>query len=146
MGSLSGLTGTTVYLDANVFVYFLEGYSPLSEVLGRMFAEIDGGRIQAVTSELTLAEVLVKPIRDANTNAIAQYEQILQPRSAFHIAPVSRPVLIEAARLRASTQVKLPDAIHIATASLTGCKIFPTNDQRINVADIQVCLLDQLGG
>jgi predicted nucleic acid-binding protein len=66
MGSLSDLGGASVYLDANVFIYFLEGFAPASDFLGRLFAEIDAGRIRGVTSELTLAELLVKPIRDAN--------------------------------------------------------------------------------
>jgi hypothetical protein len=36
--------------------------------------------------------------------------------------------LEEAARLRAPTKLKLPDAIHLATATLNGCDCFLTND------------------
>ena len=45
--------------------------------------------------------------------------------------PVSRDVLVAAARLRAETNMKLPDAIHAATAQLTGCTQFLTNDTHI---------------
>lgn len=47
------------------------------------------------------------------------------------MAPVSRDVLLAAARLRAEIGLKLPDAIHVATAQLTGCDQFLTNDARV---------------
>lgn len=45
--------------------------------------------------------------------------------------PVSREILVEAARIRAGTALKLPDAIHVATARMCGCEVFLTNDTRI---------------
>lgn len=47
------------------------------------------------------------------------------------VTPVDREVLIEAARLRALHRVTLPDAVHLATASIHGCAVFLTNDRRI---------------
>lgn len=49
----------------------------------------------------------------------------------LEVVPVSRDVLIEAARLRAVANLRLPDAIHGATATLTGCETFLTNDRRL---------------
>ncbi|WP_347566102.1 PIN domain-containing protein [Scytonema sp. UIC 10036] len=59
--------------------------------------------------------------------------------------PVSRDILIEAAQLRANVNIKLPDAIHAATAILTQCSTFITNDQRFqSVLSISVVLLSQI--
>lgn len=59
--------------------------------------------------------------------------------------PVSRQILIEAAKLRASINIKLPDAIHAATALLTQSSTFLTNDQRFrNVPDLLVILLSEI--
>ena len=57
--------------------------------------------------------------------------QILQPSASLQIIPVSRDILVAAARLRAETNMKLPDAIHAATAQFTGCDQFLTNDARV---------------
>ena len=41
---------------------------------------------------------------------------------------VIRPLLVESARLRASTGLRLPDAIHLAAAREAGCSTLVTND------------------
>jgi len=52
-------------------------------------------------------------------------------RSATHGSAKSgaaRPTLLSAARLRAQLGLKLPDAIHAATAQVMGCTALLTND------------------
>lgn len=58
---LNAIRGGRVYLDTNIFIYALEGYADFIDDLTELFASIDAGNIRAVTSELTLAEVLVRP-------------------------------------------------------------------------------------
>lgn len=61
------------------------------------------------------------------------------------VIPVNRQILIEAAKLRANVNIKLPDAIHAATALLTQCSTFLTNDQRFQVIpNLTVVLLSQI--
>jgi predicted nucleic acid-binding protein len=124
------LTGR-VYLDTNIFIYALEGYPIFRTVLTTLFDALDRHELSAVTSELTLAEALVKPYLDRSLERQAAYVQILQPSASLQIVPVSRDVLVAAARLRAETNMKLPDAIHAATAQLTGCTQFLTNDTHV---------------
>jgi predicted nucleic acid-binding protein len=100
-------------------------------VLTTLFEALDRRELTAVTSDLTLVEVLVKPLLDHHAERQAAYLQVLQPSASLQIIPVSREVLIAAARLRAATHFKLPDAIHAATAQPTGCDQFLTNDTRI---------------
>jgi predicted nucleic acid-binding protein len=42
--------------------------------------------------------------------------------------PITQTELEKAASLRATTDLKTPDAIHAATAVLKGCVLFVTND------------------
>ena len=58
---------------------------------------------------------------------------MLQPSASLQMLPVNRDVLVAAARLRAETSIKLPDAIHAATAQITGCSYFLTNDTRVKI-------------
>lgn len=120
-----------IYLDTNIFIYALEGYSVFRPTLTALFESLDRQELTAVTSELTLAEALVKPLLDRHTEREAAYLQVLQSSSSLLVVPVSRAVLIAAARLRAEADLKLPDAIHVATAQLSTCSTFLTNDARI---------------
>ena len=132
MGLTDALEGTRVYLDANVFIYALEGFPQYTPILGELFDALDAGLLQSATSELTVGEVLVKPFVDDNAELQATYEDALQNSSSLEIIPVSRQILIDAARLRATSEsLRLPDAIHIATARGAGCRNLVTNDKRI---------------
>lgn len=57
------LKGQRIYFDSNVIIYQLIGYQALQAQLAAVFGMVDEGECQAVTSELTLAEVLVRPMR-----------------------------------------------------------------------------------
>jgi len=143
MGEVRGLTGR-VYLDANIFIYALEGYSEFQSRLTTLFEAIDRHDLEAVTSELTLAEVLVKPFRDGNVKWQKTYQQILQHSSAVNVIPVSRKILVDAAQIRARHSIKLPDAIHVTTAQQLQCENFLTNDSHFKaVSDLPVVLLSE---
>ena len=142
---LNAIRGERVYLDTNIFIYALEGYPDFVDELTELFESLDEGNLSAVTSELTLAEVLVRPFIDGNTQRQTAYQQALQSSDVLEVVPVSRDVLIEAARLRSVANLRLPDAIHGATARLTGCGTFLTNDRRLlTIPDIEVVLLSEL--
>ena len=142
---MSAIRGSLVYLDTNVFIYALEGYLAYVEELTVLFSSIDQRTLQAVTSHLTLAETLVQPFMTNDRARQALYEQAIRPRPALHVADVDRTILIEAARLRAATRLKLPDAVHAATARLTRCRTLLTNDTRFRtVPGMHVVLLSQV--
>ena len=128
MGRLTTLAGP-VYLDTNVFIYALEGLDAFSSELAGLFSLIQTASLQAVTSELTLAEVLVKPLSNNRTDLCSMFEETLRTSAGLQMVPITREILLNAAQLRAMSGVKLPDAIHIATALTAGCSTFLTNDK-----------------
>jgi predicted nucleic acid-binding protein len=141
MGSLADLTGQRVYLDANVFIYALENLPPCNQAAAAILRAIEEGALAGVTSELTLAECLVKPLQTGNDESVQVYEQSIRPRQHLTVVPVSREVLIGAARIRAGSAAKLADAIHLATDRAQGCDVFLTNDQRLRSLPSLNCLL-----
>jgi predicted nucleic acid-binding protein len=144
VGLLDSVGTKKIYLDANVFIYALEGFPEFKGVLTELFLALDDNKVQAVTSELTLAEVLVKPLRENNFPLVVVYKQAVESGAGLSVISVGRSILIEAATLRANTKLKLPDGIHVATALQTGCKLFLTNDERISVNGLQTIVLGKL--
>ena len=131
MGLIDHMAGRRTYLDANVLIYVLEGHATYAPLLQPMLDAISQGMAHVVTSELTLAEMLVAPLRQGLDDQARTYQHYLRPRPHFDVVPISRPVLVHAARLRARSSLKLPDAIHVATAWQSTCDLFLTNDTGI---------------
>ena len=144
MGLLEAIGTGKVYLDTNLWIYTLENYAQYANALGALWQALDEGTLAAVTSELTLAEVLVKPMQRNDTEQQAICEQFIRSTDHLSVVPVSRSILMEAAQVRAHTQLKLPDAIHAATALSDNCTTFLTNDRQLKkLTDIPVVLLSE---
>jgi predicted nucleic acid-binding protein len=123
--------GSRVYLDANLFIYAAECPASFPNLV-TLLKRLDLGELSAVTSALTIAEVLVVPLRTRNKTLEMAYRNRLMTGSTLTISDISEAILISAATLRAFTPgIKLPDAIHVATAAVTGCTVFLTNDVRL---------------
>jgi predicted nucleic acid-binding protein len=93
VGRLIELLGIRVYIDANIVIYAVEGFAAHERVIRALLTAMDDGEITAVTSELTLAEVLVKPKRDVDERLVTAYRTFLEPTSALSLIPVDRAVL-----------------------------------------------------
>jgi predicted nucleic acid-binding protein len=145
MGKLSALAGQRVYLDANVFIYALEDVPEWGKIAARVLSAIDTGECSGVTSELTPGECLVKPQARKRQDIVQAYLDVIRNRPFFTAVPVTRNLLIEAARVSGTTGLKLPDATHVATALSTGCSALLTNDAHlIKVHPLRVMLISTL--
>ena len=74
--------GSRLYLDTNVWIYSLEGYAAFTAALTALFARIDASELIPLTSELTVAGVLVKPFADGNVTLQQRYLETLQNRAS----------------------------------------------------------------
>ena len=144
MALLSAITGPYVYLDTNLFIYALVAFPDYLADVSALFHAIDQGHFQAVTSELTLAETLVKPVMDSDSARQAEYQRAIQTSRSLQVVSVNRRVLTEAAVIRAQTGLRLPDAIHAATSVLAACETFLTNDPHFRaVPGLPVVILSE---
>ena len=131
MGLLSDLGEGPVGLDASIFIYFIEENPHYLPVVEPVFSAIDKGRVEVVTSSLTLLETLVLPLRKGSLEIARGYEQFLTRSRGVKLIPLDLALLRTAAHLRAGTRLKTPDALQIASAILGGCSVYVTNDHRI---------------
>jgi predicted nucleic acid-binding protein len=140
MNGMTEAPDNVVYLDANPFVYALEGTEDLAAILKELFSLFRQRPGSAVTSELTLAEVLPKrKLPDRH------FLELLVWSGIFDLRPVSREILVDTAQYRRAViasgaagkraMPKLPDAIHVVTAIQARSKVFLSSDIRIKLPD-----------
>jgi predicted nucleic acid-binding protein len=137
-GTGEELSSDPIYIDANPFIYAIEGHEVLARPLELFFQRLRQQRAGAVTSELTLAEVLPK----ANVVQRRLYLDLIVWSGIFDLRAVTREILIETADFRRAagrsgkrTMPALPDAIHGVTAIRAGCKRMLTADSRIRLPE-----------
>jgi len=141
MGQLNIPAASIVYVDTAIVIYSIEKFPDYFPLLEPMWKQLQTSQIQVITSELTLLETLVMPLRNGNTDLIARYEAILLS-SEISLIPISQAILKQAASIRSTTNLKTPDAIHAACALNLGCTIFLTNDAGLrNIPALPVIVL-----
>jgi predicted nucleic acid-binding protein len=144
VGSLSIPPAGLVYLDTNPIIYSVEKHPAYWPLLEPLWQAAKGKAIEIVSSELTLMEVLIGPLKAADTALANAYEQLFQ-QAQTRLLPITQPILREAAQLRATTKLRTPDALHAATAQHAGCVLFVTNDAGFRgVAGLALVMLDDL--
>ena len=131
MGLIDDLGPGKIGVDTSVFIYFIEAAPAWLPAITPLFRAADTGRRELVTSVVTLLEVLVIPYRANNEALAARYETLLTRSRGVRLIDLTRDQLRRAARLRALTGVRTPDALQLAAAQDAGCTTFVTNDHRL---------------
>ncbi|MGB7157685.1 MAG: type II toxin-antitoxin system VapC family toxin [Tepidisphaeraceae bacterium] len=129
MGSITLPTSGSVYIDSPIAIYSVERRPQFWPRLEPFWLSLQrGAPLRVVTSELTVLESFIVPLRDADVVRQAEFDSFFAS-GAVEVLPITRPLLMEAARLRATARhLRTPDAIHVATALLSRCNTFLTND------------------
>jgi len=148
MWTVDAIHGEASYLDSNVLIYGFEGRrGAVRSGVGAILRDIHLGRLRGCTSLITRAEVLVYPLRHSHLELANRYRALLSGEGAIVVQTLDQPTVDRAAELRAEYPVlRLPDALHLATALGSRCRSFITADRRLTVASgrIEVLLLDEL--
>ena len=144
MGQLDLPTSSLIYLDTVTIIYSIERFPDYIALLDPMWRQLKLGKFQVMTSELALLETLVMPIRQTNKALINRYETLLTA-SEINLIPITRSILKSAANIRATANIKTPDAIHAATAIDAECTIFLTNDKGfLRIPELQTVILQDV--
>jgi predicted nucleic acid-binding protein len=118
----------TVLFDTNPIIYVLEGH-PLATRFEAIFADVETGRIQALVTPITLAEVVSGPLRSGKEALAQRYRSTLTNAPGWTLRPFDADIAVLAARLRLRRGLRLPDAIQLATAVHEGCQALISHDR-----------------
>lgn len=120
-----------IFFDTNLFIYLLEDSGTRGSKVGGILERISGRRDELLTSTLTLAEVLVKPLSVGDIAWADRYEKLLNTPGVAMLT-FDRASARIYAQLRQDKTLKPPDAIQLSCAANAKCDLFITNDERLS--------------
>ena len=116
-----------VYLDSCIAIYLVEEHSAYCAGIEEALARLNG---IVCYSPLTELECLVLPLRLKRDDLVEKFTRFFALNVKLTMPDI---VYREAARLRAESGIKTPDALHLATARFHDCSELWTNDDRLAV-------------
>lgn len=136
---------TRIALDTSIFIYQLESNARYVLLADTIFQWLGRPEHQAVTSTITMTELLVHPYRDRGQHQVDEFYAPLTTYPNLAWIPPDLEVADIAARIRATHRLRTPDALQAATAVHARATGVVTNDpvcMRVEAFDTLV--LDQL--
>ncbi|MGC1521951.1 MAG: type II toxin-antitoxin system VapC family toxin [Steroidobacteraceae bacterium] len=118
-----------VLIDTSVWIYHFEQHPIFAAPAADIIEQLEDGRFRGIASELTLLELIVRPLQLGRQDAADDYETLLSYFPNLQLEPVTREILLEAAGLRARFRLRTPDAIQLATGLQAGATLAITNDE-----------------
>ena len=131
MGLIQSLKNKRVYFDTNIIIYLIEGFPEYQKSVDEIQEVLETSQCVAITSDITICESLIKPFKDNYLEGVKIFQSFLEESGIFELIPTARSTYIKASLVSATQSLKLPDAIHVATAIQSRCDIFLTNDKSI---------------
>ena len=133
-----------IFLDTAPVIYFVEKNPSFASQVSSIFERLDEGSLVAVVSPITLAECLVLPYKQDQTDVAQVFTDLLANGQSVLFYPIDETIADKAARLRAHYNLALADAFQIAVAIQAGCDVFLTNDVELKrVTEISVLVVSE---
>ena len=118
----------TVFVDTAPVIYFVERNRTYHSIASAIFERVDDDLLTMVTSPITLAECLVLPYRSKQAHVQKLFTRLITSGPNTLFINIDKQIGIKASQLRATYNLKLPDALQAAVALETGCDALLTND------------------
>jgi predicted nucleic acid-binding protein len=134
-----------IAIDTSVFIFQLEENAKYVGLANQVFRWLNTAKASAVTSTVTMLEVLVHPYREEDQDGVDAFYALLSTSPNLSWVPASLDVTDQAARLRAEHKLKTPDAIQAATALLSQATGLISNGPAFaRVKQLDVLIFDDL--
>jgi predicted nucleic acid-binding protein len=136
---------TRIAPDTSIFVYQLESNPRYVALTDAIFRWLERPVPQAVTSTITMTELLVQPYREGDEHKVDQFYALLSTYPSLEWIAPDLPIADSAARIRATHRLRTPDALQAATAIHAGATGLATNHPAFERLErLETIMLDQL--
>ena len=117
-----------VVVDSAPIIYLLENHRQFGPRYAPFFARAEAD-YELIITTVTLAEVLTGPLRTGNEKLAQDYRNALTASPTWRLVELTADIAHRAARIRARSRIRLPDAIQVATALETSSMALITHDR-----------------
>lgn len=115
-------------MDTCVLIYSLDENPKYLALAAQVLAWVERSGHTAVTSTVTMTEILVESYRTLPEADVRRLQDLLLTYPNLEWIPPDLEIASLGAQFRASHKLKTIDALLAATAVLTGATVFVTND------------------
>jgi predicted nucleic acid-binding protein len=134
-----------VGLDTSLFIFQVEENKIYFHLTDAIFSWLERSSAQAVTSTVTLLELLVQSYQLADIDRVNKFYALLSTFPHLEWVAPTLQIADMGARLRAEYNLRTPDAVQAATAVSSDATGFISNDTAFRrVAGLNVMVLDDL--
>lgn len=134
-----------IALDTSIFIYQLEENPRYLHLTDHIFSWLEQPGSKAVTSTITMTELLVQPYRALDEQRVDEFYGLLSTFPNLDWIAPNLEIADLAARMRALYRLRTPDALQAATAAHASATALITNDQVFKrVENLEALVLDQI--
>jgi predicted nucleic acid-binding protein len=119
-----------IYADSGIVMRWVEGADSVRAPIESRWQHLPAGDRTFITSRLARLECRCRLLRDEDHDLLRLYDVFFAGKEV-DIREIDAAVVEKATAIRASVGLKVPDAIHVATAMLAGVSEFWTTDLRL---------------
>lgn len=129
-------------LDTNLLIYLFEDHPQFGPTAEFIIDQIASGRFKGVITPITLAEMLVKPLKENRPDITDNYRSALRHLVNVDVIDIDVSIGEMAGALRAQYGLPLPDMMQVACALKYDHPTLITQDKRMaQVEEVRVVML-----
>jgi len=133
-----------IALDTSVFIYQMEANARYATLTDSVFSWVERAGHEAVTSTITMTELLVPSYRDHHEGKVDEFYGLLSTYPNLRWVAPDLETADLAARIRADYRLRTPDALQAATAVRAQATAFVTNAPVFaRIGEFETAILDQ---
>jgi predicted nucleic acid-binding protein len=133
----------SAFIDTAPIIYYIEAHPQFGPLAKEIVDSFRSGKLSALSSVITLVEVLPKPVESGNDELARKFSKFLKSGKNIKLLDISVEIAELAGNLRGRYPfLKAMDAIQIAASINAGAEAFVTNDVKLrNIRELKLIIL-----
>ena len=126
-----------IYIDSNIFIYAFTNINVIGTKASALLDALVRGQINAVTSYITFDEVFWKLSKKFPREKALEYTKNFLQTPHLTFVPVDNEVVLKSYELLRQYKIDPRDAIHAATAIITGAVVISEDNDFSQIKEIK---------
>ena len=123
------MNGIRVCIDTNIFLNVLNKDTPSYRYSKAVLLAVENGGLEGIIPTLVISEVLTGFYMDKRDNDAGEFLSSILTNENLKVVPLSLAIATSSAVIRANTELKLPDAMILATAIQSKADFLVSNNK-----------------